>query len=75
MDIVGTVFAVVTVPVFVWLVVMGWKRRHLLFHQSKFAAEVTMHNYQAQAQQAAMEHVMEERDRRDDEDSGDTDRI
>ncbi len=70
MDIFGVIIASVLVPVFGWLVVMGWKRRHMLFHQSKFAAEVTMHNYQAQQQRAAMEHVMEEREMAVEEDSG-----
>ncbi|GBE30656.1 MAG TPA: hypothetical protein ENH10_03905 [Bacteroidetes bacterium] len=70
MDYLSWILPGALVVAFVWLAIMGWRRRHMLFHQSKFAAEVTMRNYQAQQQQAAMTYVMQERDMKIEEDSG-----
>jgi hypothetical protein len=56
---------------FGWLVMMAWKRRHMLFHRSKFIGENVMHNFQAQQQRAAMTYVMEEREMKIEEDTGD----
>lgn len=66
------IFPTVLLASFIWLIVMAWRRRHLISHRGKFAAEVIMKDYQAQSQQAAMIHVMEQRERKIEEDSGDT---